>query len=212
VAEDVQRADHLHARPWVDTLVNTLERRPGRRRGGLLMVDPVLIDARYAIRKLRQAPGFAVVAVLILALGIGATTAIFSVVNGVLLRPLPYPHSEELVRVHKVIPQFGLAAVAPADFLDGRALNPPRSPRCHSSDSGTQRTNNSLEGDNLRTWLGGRDSNPDNVVQSHVNVLRCALVCSGWLWFSRPALRFALVRSGLLSCAPVQRVSLCLTL
>jgi len=175
------------------------------------MVDPVLIDARYAIRQLRQAPGFAAVAVLILA-GIGATTAIFSVVNGVLLRPLPYPHSEELVRVYEVIPQFGLAAVAPANFLDGRALNPPRSPRCHSSDSGTQRTNNSLEGDNLRTWLGGRDSNPATVVQRDVNVLRCALVCSGWLRFSRPGRRFALVRFGVLWFAPVQRVSMCLTL
>ena len=60
---------------------------------------------------------------------------------------------------------------------------------------------------NLALWLGGRDSNLDNVVQSHVNVLRCALVCSGWLRFSRPRRRFALVRFGVLWFAPVQRVS-----
>jgi putative ABC transport system permease protein len=60
-------------------------------------LETVLRDARYAFRSLRRSPGFAIVAVLTLALGIGATTAIYSAVRGVLLRPLPYPDADRLM-------------------------------------------------------------------------------------------------------------------
>jgi putative ABC transport system permease protein len=68
-----------------------------REQRGLPFVDALLQDVRYAIRSLAMRPGFAVTAILTLALGIGATTAVFSVVDRILFRSLPYPHDERLV-------------------------------------------------------------------------------------------------------------------
>ena len=76
-------------------------------------------DLQYAVRRLLRSPGFAVVAVLTLGLGIGANTAIFSVINAVLLRPLPYPESDRLVGVYQVW-KGRRTVMSPANFLDLR--------------------------------------------------------------------------------------------
>jgi putative ABC transport system permease protein len=83
----------------------------------------MMADLRYALRMLAKSPAFTLIAVLTLGLAIGANTAIFSVVNAVLLRPLPYPHSEQLVRVFGKQPQLDLAPNSPANFLEWREEN-----------------------------------------------------------------------------------------
>ena len=83
----------------------------------------LLNDLRFALRLIRGAPGFTVVALLTLALGIGVNTAMFSFVDGVLLRPLPYPHGEELIELHALSPRGTNASVSTLDFLDWKAQN-----------------------------------------------------------------------------------------
>ena len=82
-------------------------------------------DLRYGARMLRKRPGFALIAIVTLALGIGANTAIFSVVNGILLRPLPFDHPERLVRVYVTVPDRGIKnnPASYLNFTDWRSRN-----------------------------------------------------------------------------------------
>ena len=82
----------------------------------------MLTDLRYAFRQLIKSPAFSIIAIVALALGIGANTAIFSVVEAVLLRPLPYPDSDKLVLLRERMQLFESGSVAYPNYLDWRAM------------------------------------------------------------------------------------------
>jgi predicted permease len=87
--------------------------------------DQLRQDVRHAIRGLLRSPGFTVVTILTLALGIGANTAIFSIVNGVILKPLSYPKPEQLMYLTTQFPAFGFTQfwVSPPEYFEFREIN-----------------------------------------------------------------------------------------
>src|SRR5690606_9915833 len=82
------------------------------------LLEDVSRDVQYGVRALSRTPAFSLVAILTLGLGIGAATAVFSVVNGVLLRPLPYPDSDRIVRLLHVDDDGPKRNVSAANFRD----------------------------------------------------------------------------------------------
>jgi putative ABC transport system permease protein len=88
-----------------------------------LSMTTLLQDIRFAARSLRKTPGFTAVVVIVLALGIGANTAIFSVVNALLLKPLPFPDAARLVEVGEARGNDGMMSVSYPNYLDWRAQN-----------------------------------------------------------------------------------------
>ena len=91
-----------------------------RERRGLPVLETTMLDLRYALRMFARTPGFAAAAVLTLALGIGANTSIFSVLNAVILRPLDYPRPEQLMKIAGTFPGFDEFWISAPEFLEFR--------------------------------------------------------------------------------------------
>ena len=85
--------------------------------------DVLRQDLRYTTRALRRTPGFAATAVLVVALGIGANTAAFSLADQVLLRPLPFPHPEQLVKLWQTEPGYSRLELSPANYADWKKMS-----------------------------------------------------------------------------------------
>jgi predicted permease len=125
--EEKQRAGMTYAEARRDAVLKLggveQTRQAYRERRGLPLLETLAQDVLYGMRVMAKNPGFTLIAVLTLALGIGANTALFSVVNGVLLNPLPYPHPEELVTVHASKQNFSEGSVSYLNFRDWQKDN-----------------------------------------------------------------------------------------
>jgi macrolide transport system ATP-binding/permease protein len=97
--------------------------QPPRERGVLALCETVLQDLRFAIRQLRKNPGFTFTAIVVFALGIAASTAIFAFVDAALVKPLPYRNPSQLVGLFESIPVGDRYHISAADYLDWKRLN-----------------------------------------------------------------------------------------
>src|SRR5215467_13848200 len=120
-----------------------------------------LQELRYGVRQLLHSPGFTVIAITTLALGVGANAAIFSFVNAVLLKPLPYPQPERVVSVWEKRPDLGSNVISTLNFLDWEHQN-----RCFQSLSAIARGTVTLTGSGNPEEL-----NVERVSASYFNVL-----------------------------------------
>src|SRR5205085_1507840 len=85
---------------------------------GVAAIEDLVRDLKVGARSLRRAPGFALVSIFTVALGIATTTAVFSIIDGILLRPLPYPNPDELVRIYERSPEYPASSFAAPNFFD----------------------------------------------------------------------------------------------
>ncbi|MFZ0062957.1 MAG: ABC transporter permease, partial [Pyrinomonadaceae bacterium] len=157
-------------------------------------METLLKDLRYGIRGLLKRPGFTAVAIVTLALGIGANTAIFSVVNAVVLRPLPYAEPDQLVTLWETMPGNDRRSVAPGNFVDWHSQNETFQDIAATfsgnfnltSDSDPERIDGATITSNLMSILGvpaqlGRTFQPDD--DDHQD--RSVVILSDGLWKRR---------------------------